>query len=46
MSQPWNSDAFTNSIIQQLHSENKNPFQSNANHPLADSVGYIKLEGT
>ena len=25
---------------------NKNAFQSNANHPLADSMGYIKLEGT
>ena len=26
--------------------KNKNAFQSNANHPLADSIGYIKLEGT
>ena len=24
---------------------NKNAFQLNANHPLADSMGYIKLEG-
>ena len=24
---------------------NKNAFQSNANHPLADSMGYIKLDG-
>ena len=23
--------------------QNKNAFQSNANHPLADSMGYIKL---
>ena len=29
-----------------LYSINKNAFQSNANHPLADSMGCIKLEGT
>ena len=27
-----------------IHHFNKNAFQSNANHSLGDSMGYIKLE--
>ena len=33
-------------ICQMIHAQNEQvAFQSNANHPLAESMGYIKFEG-